>query len=152
MGGENDGASVVYDAEAIRTDFVEKYGKIVLDQIERDFLGGDKPDGDKVVQELVRLKMIGVWRDGAHLHIANSLFFPEDDELAPADSKFSAWQEYFRTRLNLKSNGGKLSDAQYCLFGTMNSVFEDLTLHGKESQNATFFLENSIKSKGRTEP
>lgn len=126
--------SVSFDIESIRNDFVDKYNEITIQYISEKYLG-EYNKNDEVISELSRLKMIGVWRERTHLHLANSLIFSEEFEL---------WAERFREYLK---NLDQLDDFQYCLFATINSLFEDFTLHGiDETQLVTIPLEYSMKS------
>jgi len=98
-----------------------------------------------VLSELERLKMLGVWREGTHLHVANKLVTSNGS--FGGNPKFSEWVNQYKNATNpdtLKDKGDRPS-YEYCVFRTMNDLFEDLTLHG-EKETATIPLQNA---KGR---
>lgn len=134
--------SVRHNADAIRKDFTEKYNWLVLTDVGSKYLGGAEPDS-KVMQELARLKMVGAWSEGNTLHIANSLLI-KDDKLGI--NEFPEFVEKYRFYLNLKANRNSLDDFQYCLFGTINSVFDTVVLHGPDkSDQVAIKVEHSLK-------
>ena len=134
--------SVSFDPEAIRIDFTKKYNILVLDYIASQYLGGVTRDS-KAVQEMARLKMIGAWRDGTDLHVVNSLLI-RDKKLRV--DEFSEFVQNYRTSIDL-ARVGKLDDEfQWCLFGTMNSVFDNLILHGpKGTEIVRVRLDRTLK-------
>lgn len=134
--------SVRHNADAIRRDFTEKDNLIVLTDIGSKYLGGARPDS-KVMQEIARLKMVGVWSEGNTLHIANSLLI-KDNKMGI--SEFPEFVEKYRFYLNLKANRNSLDDFQYCLFGTINSVFDTVVLHGPDKfDQVAIKVEHSLK-------
>src|SRR5207253_637777 len=59
-----------FDGDAIREDFTGQFNKQLLDRFAKEAKWDQNSKG---FEELVRLQMIGAWRDDAHLHIANEL-------------------------------------------------------------------------------
>ncbi len=123
--------AVSYNANAIRNDFTKKFNDIVVSDIGIKYLAGAKPDS-KVIQELSRLRMIGVWSEGYTLHIANSLLI-KDDKLGI--NEFNEFVTKFKYYLDIKSIRDRLDDFQYCLFGTINSFFDTVVLHGPDEND-----------------
>jgi hypothetical protein len=134
--------SVRHNADAIRKDFVEKYNLLVLADVGSKYLAGAKPDS-KVMQELARLKIVGVWCEGNSLHIANSLLI-KDHKMEI--NEFPEFVEKYRFYLNLKANRNRLDEFQYCLFGTINSLFDTVILHGPDkADQVAIKVEHSLK-------
>ncbi len=101
-----------FDDNGIRADFVQKYNDFISEKIDEQYLDGAKLD-DPVVQELMRLKMIGVYNEGNDLHLSNSLLVV-DEELGIDD--FQEWENNFRHYLDdIEQNRQDLDDFQYCI-------------------------------------
>src|SRR5262245_32558478 len=89
-----DSAAIRYDYEAIRNDVVQQFHQGVIAKLTKENFGRELPKSDNVVSELVRLKMIGVWREGVHLHMADQLTTPGKPE--EADALFNLWRDEFQ--------------------------------------------------------
>jgi hypothetical protein len=112
-------------------DFTRWYDSVTVESIANDFLGG-AVRSDSVVRELERLRMIGVWRDGTHLHVTNSLLYSETDSV-PAKFTFDGLVADYRRYLDLQDKP-TMPDLQKCLFSAINAYFEDLTVHGPKKR------------------
>lgn len=138
-------AMLGFDFDTIRNEFVQKYHDAIIANAKEELL---QNKSRFVISELERLKMLGVWRDGTHLHVANS-FVPSDEPFAGIP-KFSEWVNQYRTATNpdaLKDKGDTPAH-RYCVFRTMNDLFDDLTLHG-EKETATIPLQNVKGRRGK---
>ena len=113
--------------DSIRASFVYWYDSLLVDEIAYSSLGGAEPNG-RVLRELRRLRMVGVWNDGPQLHVANSFWAADSDVLA--DSYDSVVAEY-RRLLSLDPKP-QLNTTQECLFGAINAFFSSLTIHGSD--------------------
>lgn len=134
--------SVSFNKEAIRKDFIEQYNLLVLSNVGSKYMGGAEPNSN-VMKELSRLQMVGVWSEGDKLHIANVLLF-KDKRLGL--DEFPEFVKNYKFYLNLNDNRNKLDDYQYCLFGTINSLFESVVLHGPEkSDQVEIKVEHSLR-------
>jgi hypothetical protein len=132
-------AMIGFDFEAIRNEFVHKYHDAVIGNAKEQLF---QNKSNFVLSELERLKMLGVWREGTHLHVANNLVTSDDS--FGGIPKFSEWANQYKNATNpdaLKDKRDRPSH-EYCVFRTMNDLFEDLTLHG-EKETATIPLQNS---------
>lgn len=97
--------SVSFNGEAIRDDFVRFLNDALM---------------QKVQGRIDRM----VWREGAALHMENlsSLMEIEKEEV------IEAWRNGIKRDL-----AGQLSDpADVCLYGTVTSMFDSMTIHSKE--------------------
>jgi hypothetical protein len=134
-------AIVSFDQEAIRSDFVTRLNSMLVAGIATKYLGGADPE-EMVVQELVRLQMIGAWADGTTLHIANSLMYVEPDlGLDEWEATRREWA-HLLAPTTLRSS---LSPEQGCLAGTVNAVFDKLVLHGPNRATATIAAQHTLK-------
>jgi len=131
-----------FDDAAIRDDFVQEYNQLIVDRITELYLGGKKPKDDIVVNELVRLKMIGVWNEGNDLYLANCLLII-DNELGI--DEFEVWANNFREFLDIKRNRDKLDNFQYCIYGTINTHFENFIFIGPDDRTTKITLEFTRK-------
>ena len=83
-------------------------------------------DTDKVANELVRLQLLGAWREGSHLHLADFYLFRLDEE----DKPLERWRDHLKARL--------FSDQMPCLGGTVKLLFDDITLHQGSDETLVF--------------
>lgn len=134
--------SIGFNDTAIREDFIQRFNQIIIEGIEKRYLGGKKSQDDIVVNELVRLKMIGAWREGNNLIVKNSLLII-DQELGIDD--FEEWANNFREWLDVE-NRDKLNSIQFCIYGTINTHFETLILIGPDNRIAKISLEFTRKN------
>ena len=131
--------AVSFDADAIRDDFVDKFSQVIVTQAASQYLGGVEPE-NQVVQELVRLKMLGVWRLQTHLHWANSL-----DEYALFLNSVESALANYRERLFDGERSSDLPFASRCFWGTLDGVFSGMTLHGAGDRSSTIELRHTLQ-------
>lgn len=129
--------------ERIRADFIRMYDSVVSASVAADFLG-EAALNDSVVTELRRLQMVGSWRQGTRLHVANSLLHSSGAG-APADLTFDGWVDGYHRYLNIEHKP-EMTAFQKCLFGAMNAFFDSLTVHGPEKRVTTMPLAHYMKS------
>jgi hypothetical protein len=129
--------------ESIRVDFTRWYDSLSVESIAGDFLGGATLS-DSVVKELQRLRMIGAWHDGTHLHVTNTLLYSDTDSV-PAEFTFDGLVADYRKYLNIEEKPA-MSDLQKCLFSAINAYFEDLTIHGPKKRTAVIPTAYYMKS------
>jgi len=129
--------AISFDHNGIRADFVQKYNDFISERIAEKYLAGAKLD-DPVVQELMRLKMIGVYNEGDDLYLSNHLLIVE--EYLGIDD-FQEWENNFRSHLDIEQNRQDLSDFQYCIYGTINTHFKNFILKGPDDKSITIPLE-----------
>jgi hypothetical protein len=121
----NKSPHVQYDHEAIKNDLV----KMVHDDLVKNFMDGEMSPDSPVVAELIRLQMLGAWRDGNHLHFADQIgITPNNDD----EGAFRDWHSRLEDTLKPKGEGA----AGNCLGNTINSLFDDVTLHGPGDRTA----------------
>jgi len=133
--------AIRFDDAAIRADFVQKYNDFIVEKIADKYLGGAKLT-DKVVQEMARLKMIGVWNEGDNLYLKNG-FLIIDNELGI--DEFSEWENQFRKYLDIRQNRQNMDDFQYCIYGTINTHFKNFILIGPNDKSVAIPLEFTRK-------
>jgi len=91
----------------------------------------------------VRLQMIGAWRDGTHLHIANEL----------GDKKeFFEWVERWKEdtamdSISRRRETKELSEGDFCLLSTISKLFQDVTLHGSDKDQTVVLPLNYSKNR-----
>jgi hypothetical protein len=75
--------------------------------------------------------MLGAWREGTHLHVANNFVLSKDDSFG-GSLTFDEWVAQFKKLTDpvLLKTKGDMSSYEYCWFRSMNDLFDDLTLHG----------------------
>jgi hypothetical protein len=127
-----DVSSFSFDDDAIREDFTTQFNKQLLDHFADEAKWDQNSSGFK---ELVRLQMIGAWRDRGHLNIANELGDQQE---------FSQWVERWKEDTAMDSirrrrEAKKLSDEDFCLLSAISKLFQDVTLHGS-GKNQTVVL------------
>lgn len=123
--------SVSYEPDSIRSDFVRNFHPLFVEQCAKTFLAGAKSD-DPVVQELVRLKMIGVWNEGTTLHLVNQIGFDIEDKF------LEKWS--LSIGEDLKREESDQSREEYLVYGTISSMFRELVLHGPRDEIQTIRL------------
>jgi hypothetical protein len=133
--------SVSFKGEAIRSDFVQKFNSMVVADAAQRHLAGSKPS-DRVVEELVRLRMLGIWREATDLHWSNSLLEKDaalglDDFRGLVTSIQNGLAEY-RGRKNV-------SESDRCLYGTLDGVFDHVSIHGPDSSIVTIDLRHTLR-------
>ncbi len=116
-----------FDIDAIRDDLVRAYDRIVLDLISKNSLG-NAPPNNKAIRELARLRLAGVWRDGAHLHFADP--FAAGEDFTNAVQRIRGWVY----------SGVEIGP---CLPAVINALFQDVTVHGAD-ETATLVLRYSL--------
>jgi ankyrin repeat protein len=133
------------DAEAARERFVRSFHRVQVARVMAEEFGREFTEDDDLTAELVRLKMMGVWREGAHLHIANALSLGSDD----AESKeiFEVWRAKLK-EVFVPSSGKYPDDGAAGIFGSINALFQDLTLHGPDGASAVIGLDSNSETNG----
>ena len=97
-----------------------------------------------VLQELARLKMLGVWAEGTHLHISYEAW----PHLELEEDYFQKLGMFYQRSLNAKRE--ELNGDDYPLYATIRSLFSNLTLHGPVNQETTIELPFTFeKNKGK---
>src|SRR4030095_4385160 len=122
-----------------RDGFVRKFHDSVLSNTKEQFDLQNKPNF--IMSELQRLKMLGAWRDGTHLHVANSFVTSKPD--VGGALTFPEWVAQYKKLTDpefLKDKEENISAYEYCVFRSMNAFFEDVTMHG-ESETKTLPLQ-----------
>lgn len=133
--------AVGFDHNAIRSDFVKQYNALIVEDILNKYLDGAKST-EKMPQELMRLKMIGVWSDGDNIIFKND-FLIVDDKLGI--DEFAESREFFKKYLDIKNNRQSMSDKEYCIYGTINTHFKNFILIGPNNKTATIPLCFTLK-------
>lgn len=129
--------TIRFDDEAIRADFIRKYNDFAVKEIANKYL--DVADlNDEVIQELMRLKMIGVWSEGDNLYLKNALLII-DDELGI--NEFKEWETQFRKYLDIERNCQMMDDFQYCIYGTINTHFKNFIIISPDDDSVIIPLE-----------
>ena len=134
-------ASLAFDYDSIRDGFVAKYHDLFIQNTKEQF-GWKNPNF--VLSEMERLKMLGVWREGTHLHAANSLVTSNDP--VGGSLTFAEWLAQYKKLTNPEAlkDKGDLSDIEFCVFRSMNDLFDDVTIHG-DTETATIPLQHRKK-------
>jgi hypothetical protein len=133
-------AMLAFDYDAIRDGFVRKFHDSFVSNTKEQFGLQNKPN--YVVSELERLKMLGAWREGTHLHVANNFVTSKLDGGALT---FPEWVAQYKelTEPSVLKTKSHMSSYEYCVFRSMNDLFEDVTIHG-ESETATIPLQYAV--------
>jgi hypothetical protein len=134
-------SAIGYNHSSIREDFVKDYNDTIVAIIADRYLDGASPQ-EKVVQELVGLKMIGTYRIGNDLYLENQLMII-DKELGI--DEFSEWEKFFRQNLTVKLYDQSVDKLQYCIYGTINTHFESFILKGPDNRFVKIPLEFTQK-------
>lgn len=129
--------------ERIRVDFTRIYDSLVSASVAAEFLNATGLN-HTVVTELRRLHMVGSWRQGTHLHVANSLLYPPGSGV-PADMTFDGLVDEYQKYLDIEHKP-EMNATQKCLFGAMNAFFDSLTVHGPKNRVTTMPLAHYMKS------
>ena len=132
---------VTFDGDAIREDFVKQYNELIIKLIANRYLSGASQD-DEVVKDMVRLKLIGVWREGDNIILRNELL---SEGYVQGIDEFEEWKLRFRDSINSAKNNEKMDDIQYCIFGTMNTHFANFILKGPKNKSIAFPLDFTRK-------
>lgn len=151
LAAEADKSSVVfpeYELDPLRDSVVSAYRGAILAPVTRAAFGKELPETDHVVAELVRLRMIGAWRDGTHLHLADELGAGWGDQ---KESALALWQEALKQELHPPTGDNQDASAR-CFYGAVNDLFVDLTLHGPGSGTATISLDGAVEAEARIHP
>lgn len=120
-----------FDAPMIREDFIKFYDLMIVTAAARDGLSieYDPNVGDTVVDELRRVKMLGVWREGNKLIVSNSLLTDgESDEYGSMRHFVQVLKDYTDPdKLIVKQ-----TELQKGIYGAMTVMFESVTIRGKD--------------------
>ncbi len=111
----------------IRTSFVRWYDSVVVQVAASQSLGG-VPPSDSAVRELRRLRLIGVWNDGPHLHVADVAWGTGPDGIAPSLDSVVAQYRHF---LSLDPKP-PMDSVKECTFAAIDAFFSSLTVHGTQ--------------------
>ena len=111
----------------IRASFVRWYDSVVV-QVASDQSFGGVPPTDSVLRELRRLRLIGVWNDQTHLHVADFAWGAASDAVAPSfDSIVAQYRRFL-----LLDPKPPMDSVQECTFAAINALFSSLTVHGSQ--------------------
>jgi hypothetical protein len=132
-------AMLAFDYDSIRDDFVRKFHDSFVSSTREQF----SLKQNYLLSELESLKMLGAWREGTHLHAANN-FVTSKPDVGGAAFTFPEWVAQYKkfTDPGFLKSKGDLSSYEYCVFRSMNALFEDVTIHG-ESETFTIPLQNT---------
>jgi len=133
-----------FDYDSIRDDFVVKYHDSSIRDTKEQF--GLRDKSTFLLSEL-ESKMLGAWREGTHLHVANNFVLSKDDSFG-GSLTFDEWVAQFKKLTDpvLLKTKGDMSSYEYCWFRSMNDLFDDLTLHG-ETDTATIPLQHAVNKR-----
>jgi len=116
-------SSLSFDCEAVRNDFTSSlHSSIVADN--STLVGGPGPAMD----EIVRLRLLGAWRERDVLHIANLSISDEDPF-----TKFTPWKTQMAKAVAKRVEP---TDEDYCSLKTLQILFAEVWLHGGEGEDA----------------
>jgi len=123
---------VSFDTDSIRADFVRAFYEDFIKEYEKEPLA--EALSEKELQELDRLKMLGVWAEGTHMHISYEMWPILEPEEEFFQKLVISWKRY----LNAKRE--ELTRDTYPESATIRSLFSKLDLHGPGNQEATIEL------------
>lgn len=133
----------------VRDDFVEYYDDMVVKANAREYLNieYDPTTGDKVVDELRRLKMLAVWREGNRLVI--SIFFLNHH--GPDGS--NSLNDFAEKLKDYTDDNAKVekSELQKGLFSAMRSLFDSVEVRGSSETTSIvlpmpFYAKNEFRN------
>jgi hypothetical protein len=131
-----------YDVQSLRDDLVGKYHRFLVRQASLDTFGEELSPTSGLLSELTRLQMVGAWREGAHLHFANSLSGAED--AAEAAGQLGEWRDSIIALI--RPAGQRYPDsASRCVLGSIDDLFDSLTLHGASEATVVIPLKRRLK-------
>ncbi len=85
--------------------------------------------------------MRSIWREGADLHWSNSLLLQDTtfgvDEFDNLVTSIETELAEYRVRTDL-------SEARWCLYGTLDGGFDSLSIHGPSGEVATIDLRHTM--------
>jgi hypothetical protein len=111
--------SVSFDGNAIRDDFVHFLNEALM---------------QKVQGRIDRM----VWREGSDLHVENLSSLMEIDQ----EEVIAEWRKGIQ-----RDNAGQLTDsADQCLYGTVTSMFDSVTIHSKHWDSMGFNVVSEDKT------
>lgn len=120
-------ASVLsFDCGSIRDDFTSStHTQLVTDN--RELFGGPGPAWD----EIIRLRLLGAWREGDVLHFANAYA----SDVYPLSAAFTEWKEQMA---DFVTKDVEVADEHFCSVKTLQTLFTKVWIHGGEDENASF--------------
>jgi hypothetical protein len=137
---------VSYDAEAIRKDFAERFNAIAIASVSNRYFDG-RPADDPVLAEMARLRLIGAWHESTELHWAHSYLSLEyaDPVLAFSEvtSELESKLERYRNIDTPRAQDGD-TNANLCIWGTIDGVYKRLVLHGPDERVAEIELQHTL--------
>lgn len=138
-------SSIGFDHNAIRDDFVNEFNKGMTFSILSKHLGFKDMDPstfmeDKVVKEMMDLKLLGAWREGDDLYFSLGILEP---------GEFNAYATAFDEKLSLNEKKAFNNEFEYCTFTTLHTHFQNITMVGPDKMSVRiplkFALKNEIK-------
>ncbi len=127
-------ATVRFDDEAIRADFVRRYDNIVLADVARRLFGEGNID-NPTIRKLRDMKSVGVWRRGNTLYIADSFV----QEATGFQDRVDRYVHYL-TEVLKPDGRAKMQPFYRCVFTAMHSYFSRLVFLGGERRRAAIEL------------
>lgn len=125
--------TIIYVDQLIRADFIKKYNYMAIDSMARQKLAGASYE-DPVVQEWLRLKLVGVWSENDDIIVTDTFLEPEE---------FTNIANEFKNYLSIENAKIDKQDLNYCIYGTMNTHFKNFIFRGPENMNVTIPLDFS---------
>lgn len=148
-GKSPDSVVFTFDGPKVRDDFVRFYDLMIVTAAARDNLNleYDAQRGDKVVDELRRLKMVGVWRAGNTLTISN--VFLTDGPANDTDSL--AWFADALRAYTDSEHPKEKDELQKGIYGAMTTMFDRVEIRGgKGTQPVTLNMPFALKDDFKT--
>ena len=120
---------LTFDYDSIRDGFVAKYHDSFIRNAQEQFSSQKKRNF--LLNELENLKMLGVWREGTHRHIANNFVTSKPD--VGGALTFDEWVAQYKrlTDPAVLKRKADMSSEEYCVLRSINDLFEDVTIHGE---------------------
>lgn len=139
---------VSYNAEAIREDFANRFHKKAITSVRNRYFGGVSID-DPVLEEMVQIRLIGVWHESTELHWAHAYLSLE----AEPSLAFSIVVDEIEQRLEQYRSVGAsrpedaVARASTCTWATIDGVYETLVLHGPGERVSEIDLRYSLPAR-----
>ena len=131
---------ISFDTDSIRGDFVGAFHENFIEGYAEKF---SMEDSEKLLQEMVSLKILGVWAEGTHLHISYEAWVTLEPEEVFFQELVASYEQ------NINSKREELSEDTYPLYATIRSLFSELTLHGRDQEAAIELPFTFEKYKGK---
>lgn len=133
------GFVVSFNYQNIREDFVKDYNEILVEEIVSNHFWDGSIHSNKEAGKLIKIHELGFWAEKNNLHFSNTQLTHEI---------FAGDVERFKKFLHfdvLKDNTYDLNGFQLCVYKTIDSLFENFTIHTKE-ETTTIPLDFTMKA------